>query len=223
MQEFIRVFIADDNRLLREGLVAMLAEQEGIVVVGTAASGRKAIEQIKSLAPEVALIDIGMPAKDGIKVTQALRRNAPEVKVIILGMSDLAAEIMTSIEAGAAAYVLKEASFDTLVGTIRAVHRGESFSSPQMTASLFSRVAELANERVLRIPFSSVKLTSRELEIIGQVAEGLSNKEIAQQLSIETQTVKNHIHNILDKLHLHTRLETVEYARERNLLKEKQE
>jgi len=221
MQESIRVFIVDDNRLLREGLVAMLAEQEGFVVIGAAASGRKALEQIKDLRPEVVLVDIGMPAKDGIEVTQALRREAPEVKVIVLGMCDLSAEIMFCIEAGAAGYVLKEASFDTLVETIRAVHRGESFSSPRVTASLFSRIAELVGERVLKIPLSSVKLTPREVEIINKVAEGLSNKEIAQRLSIEAQTVKNHIHNILDKLQLHNRLEAVEYARERKLLQEK--
>ncbi|NUM75011.1 response regulator transcription factor [candidate division KSB1 bacterium] len=221
MNEAIRVFIADDNRLLREGLVAMLAEQEGLVVIGAAASGRKAVERIKDLRPEVALIDIGMPAKDGIEVTQTLHRDMPEVKVIILGMCDLAAEIMTSIEAGAAGYVLKEASFDTLVETVRAIHRGESFSSPRMTASLFSRIAELTGERMLKTPLSSVKLTPREVEIINHVAEGLSNKAIAQQLSIQTQTVKNHIHNILDKLQLHNRLQAVEYARERKLLNEK--
>jgi len=221
MNEPIRLFITDDNRLLREGLVAMLAEQEDIVVVGAAATGRKAIDQIKDLRSEVALIDIGMPGKDGIEVTQALRRDAPEVKVIILGMHDLAAEIMASIEAGAAGYVLNEASFDTLVETIRAVHRGESFSSPLLTASLFSRIAELAGERVLKIPLSSVKLTPREMEIINKIADGLFNKEIGQQLSIETQTVKNHIHNILDKLQLHNRLEAVDYARERKLLQEK--
>lgn len=221
MNEPIRLFIADDNRLLREGLVAMLEEHKDIVVIGAAASGRKAVEQIKALRPEVALIDIGMPAKDGIEVTHALHRDAPEVKVIILGMCDLAAEIMVSIEAGASAYVLKEASFDTLVETIRAVHRGESFSSPQVTASLFSRIAELTGERVLKIPLSSVKLTSREVEIINQIADGLSNKAIAQQLAIQTQTVKNHIHNILEKLQLHNRLQAVEYAREQKLLKEK--
>ena len=221
MNEPIRVFIADDNRLLREGLVAMLAEQKDFVVIGAAASGRKALEQIKNLRPEVALIDIGMPSKDGIEVMQELHREAPEVKVIILGMCDLAAEIMASIEAGASAYVLKEASFDTLVETIRAAHRGESFSSPLVTASLFSRIAELAGERVLKIPLSSVKLTPREVEIINQIAGGLSNKEIAQQLAIETQTVKNHVHNILDKLQLHNRLEAVKYARERKLLTEK--
>jgi two-component system NarL family response regulator len=219
MNELIRVFVVDDLRLLREGLVSLLAEQGNITVVGTAASGSKALEKIKELRPEVALIDIGMPGKDGLTVTQALRREAPEVKVIILGMPDLNDEIMACIEAGAAGYVLKEAAFDSLVETILAVHQGESFCSPRMAASLFSRIAELVSERRPRIAQSAIKLTPRELDIISEIAGGLSNKEIAQRLSIEPQTVKNHIHNILDKLQLHNRQEAVHYARERNLLK----
>ena len=221
MSEPIRIFVVDDLRLLREGLVALLAEQEEITVVGTAASGSKALEKIKELRPDVALIDIGMPGKDGLTVTQTLRREAPEVKVIILGMPDLNEEIMACIEAGAAGYVLKEAAFDYLVETIRAVHQGESFCSPRLAASLFSRIAELVSERRPAIPPGAIKLTAREVEIIKEIAEGLSNQEIAQRLSIQPQTVKNHVHNILDKLQLHNRLETVHYARERNLLKKK--
>ena len=202
MNKSIRVFIVDDNRLLREGLVSMLAEQEDFSVVGSAVNGRMALAHVKDLHPQVALIDIGLPDKDGIEVTQMLRRDFPEVKVIILGMPDLTDEIMACIEAGAVGYVLKEDSFDHLVETIRSA----------------TRVAELAGER---IPRSSLQLTPREVDVINQIAQGLSNKEIAQQLSIEVQTVKNHIHNILDKLQLHNRLEAVQYARERNLLREK--
>ena len=142
MNEGISVFIVDANRLLREGLVSMLAEQEDFVVVGAAANGRKALEQIKILRPAVALIDIGLPGKDGIEVTQALQ-NMTDVKVIILGMLDLPDEIMACIEAGAAGYVLKEAACESLVETIRSADRGETFCSPRMAASLFSRVAEL--------------------------------------------------------------------------------
>ena len=219
MNESIRVFIIDDNRLLREGLVLMLGEQEGLYAVGSAESGVEALAQIEDLRPDVVLVDIGIPANDGIEVTRALRQDLPEVKVIILGMPDLTDEIMACIEAGASGYVLKEASFDYLVGTIRSAHRGESFCSPRMAASLFSRVAELAGERIAHSP---VKLTPREVEIVNRIAEGLSNKEIAQRLSIEVQTVKNHVHNILDKLQLHNRLEAVQYAREKNLLTKKQ-
>ena len=218
MTKSIRIFIADDNRLLREGLASMLEEIEDITVVGMASSGGQAIDQIKKLLPEVALIDIGMPDKDGLDVTQTLHDKLPVVKVIILGMPDLTDEIMACIEAGAAGYVLKEASFEYLVESIRSVQRGESFCSPRMAASLFSRIAELAGER---IPESSIKLTPREVEIINKIADGLSNKEIAAQLYIEEQTVKNHVHNILDKLQLHNRLEAVQYARERKLLNRK--
>ncbi len=218
MKKTIRIFIADDNRLLREGVATMLDEIEDMSVVGIASSGDNALEQIKQLKPEVALIDIGMPDKDGLDVTIALNKDFPATKVIILGMPDLTDEIMACIEAGAAGYVLKEASFDYLVESIRSVQRGESFCSPRMAASLFSRVAELARDQ---IPESSVKLTPREVEVINKIADGLSNKEIAVQLFIEEQTVKNHIHNILDKLQLHNRLEAVQYARERKLLNKK--
>jgi two-component system NarL family response regulator len=218
MTKPIRVFIADDNRLLREGLAAMLIEIEDIHVVGMASSGMQALEHIKKLVPDIALVDIGMPDKDGLDVTQALHTDLPEVKVIILGMPDLTDEIMTCIEAGAAGYVLKEASFEYLVESIRLVQQGESFCSPRMAASLFSRVAELVRER---IPESAVKLTPREVEVVNKIADGLSNKEIADKLFIEEQTVKNHIHNILDKLQLHNRLEAVQYAREKKLLDKK--
>ncbi len=218
MSKPIRIFIADDNRLLREGLASMLIEIEDITVVGMASSGNQALDQIKQLLPDVALVDIGMPDKDGLDVTQALYKDLPNVKVIILGMPDLTDEIMACIEAGAAGYVLKEASFEYLVESIRSVQQGESFCSPRMAASLFSRVAELAGERVSE---NSIKLTPREVEIINKIAEGLSNKEIAKQLFIEVQTVKNHVHNILDKLQLQNRLAAVQYARERKLLHKK--
>ena len=218
MNKHIRVFIADDNRLLREGLASMLVEIDEMDVVGMAASGSQALAQIQKLNPDVALIDIGMPDKDGLDVTQTLHDDLPAVKVIILGMPDLTDEIMACIEAGAAGYVLKEASFEYLVESIRSVQRGESFCSPRMAASLFSRIAELAGER---IPESSVKLTPREVEVINKVADGLSNKEIAGILFIEEQTVKNHVHNILDKLQLHNRLEAVQYARDKKLLNHK--
>jgi DNA-binding NarL/FixJ family response regulator len=217
----LRIFIADDNALLLEGLVTMLGDQDDFIVVGTAPNGRKAIERIKDSQPEVALIDIGMPDKDGLEVTQIFHQDFPQIKVIILGLVDLTDEIMACIEAGATGYVLKESSFEHLIETIRLVHRNEAFCSPRMAASLFSRIAELTDEAKEQIPSESVKLTARELDIINLIAEGLPNKEIAKQLFIETQTVKNHIHNILDKLQLHNRFETVQYARERKLLKNK--
>jgi DNA-binding NarL/FixJ family response regulator len=222
MSEPIQVFIVDDLRLLREGLVCLLAEQKDLSVIGAEASGSQAIAKIRELRPDVALIDIGLPDKGGISMTRTLHGEAPEVKIIILGMLDLTDEIIACIEAGAAGYVLKEAKFDYLIETIRAVCGGESFCSPRIAASLFSRIAGFTSEHLPNISQSSIKLTGRELEIIKEIAGGLSNKEIAQRLCIELQTVKNHIHNILDKLQLRTRLEVVQYAREKNLLNKQQ-
>lgn len=220
MNNHIRVFIADDNRLLREGLASMLEAVEDIVVVGLASGGTQVLDQVKQIdpTPHVALIDIGMPDQDGIEVTQLLHKEFPIIKIIILGMPDLTDEIMTCIEAGAAGYVLKESSFEYLVESIRLVHRNESFCSPRIAASLFSRIAELTHDR---IPKNSIKLTKREVEVINKIADGLSNKEVATKLFIEVQTVKNHVHNILDKLQLHNRLEAVQYAREKRLLNKK--
>jgi len=217
----ITIFIADDNALLLEGLVTMLGEQDDFIVIGTASNGSNAIEQVKDIQPEVALIDIGMPDKDGLEVTKILHKDFPQIKVIILGLIDLTDEIMACVEAGAIGYILKESPFDHLVETIRLVHQNEAFCSPRMAASLFSRIAELTTIVKTKIPFDSVRLTSRELDVINLIAEGLSNKEIASRLFIETQTVKNHIHNILDKLQLHNRFGAVQYARERKLLNKK--
>ncbi len=220
MSGSIRVFVADGDPLLREGLVCMLREEAGIAVIGAADGGDGALAQIKDLHPDVALVDIGMPEKEGIAVARMLRQEAPQVRVIILGVVDSTDEVMRCIEAGAAGYALKETSLDQLLETIRAAHRGEAIAPPPLVASLFSRVAELASGCRLSIPPGSVTLTRRELEIVDAIADGLSNKEIGQRLCIETQTVKNHVHNILDKLQLHSRLEAVEYAYQSNLLNE---
>jgi two-component system NarL family response regulator len=218
LDKTIRLFIVDDNRLLREGLSAMLSEVEDIQIVGTASSGSEALKAIKSVKPDVALIDIGLPDKDGIEVTQDLHVSAPDVRIIILGMIDLTEEILACIEAGASGYILKESTFDHLVDIIRSVQRSESFCSPKVTASLFTRIAELSYNRLAR---DMETLTNRELEIINLIAKQMSNKQISEKLFISTQTVKNHIHNVLDKLQLHGRLEAVQYARERNLLNKK--
>lgn len=221
MDEAIKIFLVDDL-LMREGLVSLLSMLVFIAVVGTAAGGSEAVTRIKVLRPAVALVNIGLPDWDGLTLTQTLRRETPEVKVIMLGVPDLPDEIIRCIEAGAAGYVLKDSSFDHLVATVRAVHHGEAFCSPRVAASLFSRIAELTAQHMPEVAQSSVKLTARELEIVSQIALGLSNKEIAQRFSIAPQTVKNHIHNILDKLQVHTRLQAVHYAHERNLLNKPQ-
>ena len=212
-----RIFVLDDNLLLLEGLCSLLDREQDITVVGSATSGAEAVARIEELRPDVALVDIAMPEQDGLAVTRALRKAAPDVRIIILGLIDSAPEIMAYIEAGIAAYSLKETSYGHLVETIRTAMRGEFNCTPQMATSLFSRIAELASEEMV-VKGNSTTLTERELEILQEVAQGLTNKDIGERLFIGTQTVKNHIHNILDKLSLHNRLEAVTFAREQELL-----
>ncbi len=195
MNNPIRIFIVDSIRLLRDGLVSLLKEQKDLTVIGAEARDSSALSKIKELRPDVVLMDIGSPGEDdGISMLRTLSQEALGVKIIVIGVLDLIDVIMPCIEAGAAGYVLKEATFDHLVETIRAVYKGESFCSPQIAASLFSRVTELTSAYFSNVPQRSVNLTGRELEIIDEIAQGLSNKEIAKRLGIETQTVKNHIH-----------------------------
>jgi len=133
-------------------------------------------------------------------------------------MPDLSKEIMACIEAGAAGYVLKNASFDSLVDTIRAVHHGESVCFPRMAASLFSRIAELASERIPRLPQSALTLTARELDILKLIAKGNANKEVAAQLSIAEDTVKSHVGNILEKLGANDRTHAVTIGLKRGII-----
>jgi len=213
-----RLFILADNHLLREGLMAMFMEQHDFAVVGSVVNGGKALAHVKEVRPDVVLIDIGMPDSAGIEVTKLLHRDAPEIRVIVMGMIGDPNGIMECIEAGISGYVLKETSFDQLLETIRAVMRGESNCTPELAAALFKRITEMADDLQRKASPEITALTNREVEVLNLVAVGMTNKTIGQQLYIETQTVKNHVHNILDKLHLHNRIEAVAYARARNLL-----
>ena len=213
-----RLFILADNQLLRDGLMAMFLEQPDFAVVGSVVNSEKALVQIKEVRPHVVMIDIGMPDNAAIEVTKLLRRDASDTRVIVMGMCDDPNEIMECIEAGISGYVLKETSFDQLLETLRAVVRGESNCTPELAAALFKRITEMADDLQRKASPEITALTNREVEVLDLVSVGMTNKAIGQQLFIETQTVKNHVHNVLEKLNLHNRTEAVAYARAGNLL-----
>lgn len=206
----IRVVIVHDAPLYREGLAHALAKFEDIGIEGTAANGDEVLTQIPDHQPDVILVHSAVPGN-----TAALRAIAdavPTAKVIILGTPDTEEDIVACAEAGASGYVLQNESLDHLATTIRAVVRGEVMCSPRIAATLFRRVGELAAER--HSWAAQAHLTPRELEIVKLIDQQLSNKEIAQRLSIEVRTVKNHVHNILDKLQVHHRREAAAWMRE---------
>jgi DNA-binding NarL/FixJ family response regulator len=218
-EEAIRVLICDDHALFRRGLIMVLDEEEGIEVMAEAADGAEAIALATRHAPDVVLMDVRMPEISGIEATRAIREEMPATRIIMLTVSDDEDDLFEAIKAGATGYLLKEISIDEVADAIRSVVTGRSLLSPQMAAKLITEFSALA-QRAEGVPpgATAPRLTERELEVLGHVAGGGSNKEIAAELGISENTVKNHVRNILEKLHLHSRMEAVMYAVREKLL-----
>jgi two-component system NarL family response regulator len=214
----IRVLVCDDHALFRRGLTMVLESEDGIEVVGEAEDGEEAIRGAADLSPDVVLMDVRMPRVTGIEATRAIGEAAPDAQVVMLTVSDDEDDLYEAIKAGARGYLLKEISIDEVASAVRAVVGHQSLLSPSMAAKLldeFLRVARRADERASA---PSPRLTERELEVLKLVAQGMSNREIAEELFISENTVKNHVRNILEKLHLHSRMEAVVYAVREKLL-----
>jgi DNA-binding NarL/FixJ family response regulator len=205
----ISVAIIDDNRLVREALCSILGQVPGFTVVGSANADAAFLTASK---PQVLLLDVGLRDEDSLRVATGIRHNAPDTRIIVMDLIPVNEEIVEFVNAGVSGFVLKDASFDEFVATIRRVAAGEKVLPPRMTDSLFSQIARdgvgNGNERTL----DEVRMTRREQEVIGLIGEGLSNKEIASRLNIATHTVKSHVRNVMEKLALHTRLQIAAYS-----------
>lgn len=214
----IRVLICDDHALFRRGLVMVLESEEGMEIVGEAEDGEQAIRQAEALAPDVVLMDVRMPRVRGIEATRAIAEAVPSTRILMLTVSDEEDDLYEAIKAGAAGYLLKEISIEEVAAAIRSVVSGQSLISPSMASKLLTEFTNLAKKADERHSVPSPRLTERELEVLKLVAKGMSNREIASELYISENTVKNHVRNILEKLHLHSRMEAVVYAVREKLL-----
>jgi DNA-binding NarL/FixJ family response regulator len=209
----IRLLLVEDNRLLREGLTAMLNEQPDIEVVGAFGNGREAVlKATVELNPQIILLDLGLRGQNSLRLVEWVKQEYSAVKLIVMDLIPVQADMIEFVKAGVSGFILKDATFDDFAGTIRSVAAGASVLPPSLTGSLFSQIIERVPGEEKASLIESVRMTKREREVIDLIAEGLSNKEIAQRLSIATFTVKSHVHNILDKLALHTRLQVASYA-----------
>jgi DNA-binding NarL/FixJ family response regulator len=211
------VFLIDDNRLLRDGLSAMLSAK-GLRIAATSRSGQEALREIARIQPQLILLDAALGGGGGRETprfVEEVRRNFPDVKIVVMGLLPVNEEFVEFIKAGVSGFVLKDATVEQFVETITAVADGNSVLPPMLAGTLFTHVAAQAMARGKRGTKAAVKMTAREREVIELIAEGLSNKEIAERLHIATHTVKSHVHNILEKLALHTRLEVAAYAHEK--------
>ncbi|GAA3428419.1 response regulator [Streptosporangium sandarakinum] len=215
----IRVLIVDDHALIRRSLEMALAAETDIEVVGEASDGQEAVELADRLTPDVVLMDVRMPRRSGIEATREIKASVPSTRIIMLTVSDEEEDLFEAIKAGATGYLLKNVQLDEVPEAVRGVHEGQSLINPAMAAKLITEFANMSRKEAERPPQLPVpRLTDREMEVLRLVAKGMNNREIAKQLFIAENTVKNHVRNILDKLQLHSRMEAVVYAvRERML------
>jgi NarL family two-component system response regulator LiaR len=206
-QATIRVLVVDDHTIVRKGTRALLAEVGDIEVVGEAADGREAVDQAEALRPDVILMDLVMPVMDGIEATRKITGSQPDTRVLALTSFAADDKVFPAIKAGALGYLLKHADPEELVDAIRRVYHGEPSLHPSIARKVLHEVRQPSEKRPTPDP-----LTDREIEVLQLVAQGLSNQEIADQLSIAEVTVRTHVSNILGKLHLANRVQAALYA-----------
>ena len=206
----VRLIVVEDNRLLREGLSAMLREQSDIAVIGAVANGEGLSKMLKGKV-DVVLLDLVLRSQNSLGLVESIKRTNPKVRVIVMDIEPIQPALVDYVMAGVDGFVLKDATFPEFLHTIRQVARGSRVMPALLTSSLLYQIADHVTRTGKGNPFKSVKMTSREREVVELIAEGLSNKQIAAHLNLAVDTVKSHVHNILEKLSLHTRLEIASY------------
>jgi DNA-binding NarL/FixJ family response regulator len=219
--EVIRVLIVDDHALYRRGLLTVLETEEGIEVVGEAADGIEAVDQAEETLPDVIVMDVGMPKRGGIEACRVIKQRVPSARILMLTSSDDEANLFEAVRAGANGYLLKDVPPEEVAAGIRGVHHGQSLLSPMMASKLLTEFAQISQRDTVPAPTPGLelpRLTERELEILRLVARGRLNREIAAELYIAENTVRNHIRNILDKLQMHSRMEAAMYAVRQRLI-----
>ncbi|MYT31930.1 MULTISPECIES: response regulator transcription factor [unclassified Streptomyces] len=204
----LRVIVVDDHTVMRAGVIALLAAEPGIEIVGEAADGRAALELVDAYAPDVALVDLRMPVLDGVATTTEIVARHPRTRVLILTTYDTDADIERGVEAGAIGYLLKDTTREQLADAIRAAARGETVLAPRVAQRLVAKMRRPA----------PVPLTAREAEVLNAVADGLTNAEIGKRLVIAEATVKTHLLRLFAKLDVNDRTRAVVVALERGLL-----
>lgn len=208
----IRILLIEDNRLLREGITAMMNGQADMKVVAASGGNDNILRKARAVKPRVILVDLGLRNQNGVSIVRSVSKELRDIKVIGMGLIPTQLDIVEFVQAGASGFILKDASIKDFLGTVRSVARGAKVLPSPLTGSLFSHVIEQALKRKKGHLNNAVRMTIREREIIALIADGLSNKEIARRLTIATFTVKSHVHNILEKLALHSRLQIAKYT-----------
>lgn len=208
----ISLVLIDDNRLLREGLTAMIHSQPGFKVLAASADVDEALRKVREARPDVVLLDFGLEDHDSLSLTATVHAEVPAARVIIMGLLAAQEDVADYVRAGASGFIMKDASFEDFFATIRSVALGAEVLPQALTNTLFTQIARNVSGVSQTRFLEAVRLTARERQVIELLGEGLSNKEIATRLSIAVHTVKSHVHNVLEKLALRSRLEVAAFS-----------
>ena len=212
MKNKIKLLLIEDNRLLRNGILSILKPHKDIIIIAASGESKNTIIKIRKLKPDVILLDLGLRSQNSLHVVEIVKKDFPEAKIIIMDLAPIQADILQYVKAGANGFILKDASLNDFLITIRTVAEGSTVLPPMLVDSLFSQIVENAVREGKSQLKDAVKMTKREREVVALLGEGSSNKDIGQRMHISTYTVKSHIHNIMEKLALHTRLEIANYS-----------
>jgi Response regulator containing a CheY-like receiver domain and an HTH DNA-binding domain len=209
----ISILVIEDNRLLREGIATILKKQPDMHVVATVGNGENILLMMGKIKPNIVLLDLGLRNQNSLQIVKLTKQHFPEIKIVVMDLIPLQADVFEFVQAGVSGFILKDASIAEFLKTIRSVYQGLQVLPPHLTGSLFSQIVEHAiNGSKPSAIEESVRMTKREKQVIELIADGSTNKEIAQKLHLSTYTVKSHVHNILEKLALNTRVQIAKHA-----------
>ena len=209
----IKIILIEDNRLLRDGIASILKKESDMQVVATVGNGENILEMMKKSHPHVVLLDLGLRSQNSMQIVKLVRQNFQETKIIIMDLIPLQADVFEFVQAGVAGFILKDANVSDFFKTIRTVYKGTKVLPPHLTGTLFSQIVKhaIGGSSPLVID-QAVRMTKRERQVIELIADGFTNKEIAQKLHLSPYTIKSHVHNILEKLSLTTRVQIARHA-----------
>ena len=209
----IKILLIEDNRLLRDGIAAMLKKQTDMHVVATVSDGENILLMISKLKPNIVLLDLGLRNRNSLQLVKLIKKDFEETRIIVMDLIPLQADVFEFVQTGVSGFILKDANVSEFLKTIRSVYQGKKVLPPNLTGSLFSQIVENAvNGAKPSAINESVRMTKREKQVIQLIADGNTNKQIAQKLHLSPYTVKSHVHNILEKLALSTRLQIAKHA-----------
>jgi DNA-binding NarL/FixJ family response regulator len=208
----IRLLLIEDNRLLRDGILAILKPHKDIIIIAASGDGKNTLVKIRLLKPNVVLLDLGLRSQNSLHVVEIVKKDFPKAKIIVMDLAPVQADILQYVKAGSNGFILKDSSLKDFLITIRTVNEGTNVLPPVRIDSLFSQIIDYAVKEGKTKLNETVRMTTREREVIELLSEGMSNKEIGQRIHVSTFKIKSHVNNIMEKLALHMRLEIANYS-----------